>query len=88
MCIIITVLCRKSHRRSVDKVERVICRNVEQGITGLLITDDTFARKMLKMDNRILKLAKIHLREERSDRPHATWCPTAIRAMFRRELYR
>jgi DNA invertase Pin-like site-specific DNA recombinase len=25
--------------------------------------------------------------QKRSDRPHATWCPTAIRAMLRRELY-
>lgn len=25
--------------------------------------------------------------QKRSDRPHATWCPSAIRAMLRRELY-
>lgn len=25
--------------------------------------------------------------QKRKDRPHATWCPTAIREMLRRELY-
>ena len=35
----------------------------------------------------LLNDAKVPPPQKRSDRSHATWCPTAIRAMLRRELY-
>jgi radical SAM superfamily enzyme YgiQ (UPF0313 family) len=43
-CTIINVQGRKSRRRSVDEVEHVIRRNIEQGVTRFFITDDNFSR--------------------------------------------
>ena len=43
-CTIINVQGRKSRRRSVDDIEHIIRRNLEQGINRFFITDDNFAR--------------------------------------------
>jgi radical SAM superfamily enzyme YgiQ (UPF0313 family) len=43
-CTIINVQGRKSRRRSVDDIERIIRRNLAQGINRFFITDDNFAR--------------------------------------------
>ncbi|MTI16119.1 radical SAM protein [Rhodobacteraceae bacterium RKSG542] len=43
-CTIINVQGRKSRSRSADDVERIIRRNLEQGINRFFITDDNFAR--------------------------------------------
>src|SRR5262249_7568178 len=43
-CTIINVQGRKSRRRSADDVERIIRRNLSQGINRFFITDDNFSR--------------------------------------------
>jgi hypothetical protein len=43
-CTIINVQGRKSRRRSPDDVERIVRRNLAQGINRFFITDDNFAR--------------------------------------------
>ncbi|HYM76151.1 MAG TPA: radical SAM protein [Candidatus Dormibacteraeota bacterium] len=43
-CTIINVQGRKSRRRSVDDIEQIVRRNLEQGINRFFITDDNFAR--------------------------------------------
>lgn len=43
-CTIINVQGRKSRRRSVDDIERIVRANFAQGITQYFITDDNFAR--------------------------------------------
>ena len=43
-CTIINVQGRKSRRRSPDDIERIIRKNVEQGLHSFFITDDNFAR--------------------------------------------
>jgi site-specific DNA recombinase len=41
----------------------------------------------LKAITAFLNARKVPPPQKRADRPHPTWCPTAIRAMLRRELY-
>src|SRR6266849_3208751 len=43
-CTIINVQGRKSRRRSVDEIEQIIRRNLQQGVGRFFITDDNFAR--------------------------------------------
>jgi hypothetical protein len=43
-CTIINVQGRKSRRRSVDEIEQIVRRNLEQGVGRFFITDDNFAR--------------------------------------------
>ena len=43
-CTIINVQGRKSRRRSADDVERIVRRNVAQGIYRFFVTDDNFSR--------------------------------------------
>jgi hypothetical protein len=43
-CTIINVQGRKSRRRTVDEIERIIRRNLAQGVGRFFITDDNFAR--------------------------------------------
>jgi radical SAM superfamily enzyme YgiQ (UPF0313 family) len=43
-CTIINVQGRKSRRRTVDDIEAIIRRNLEQGINRFFITDDNFSR--------------------------------------------
>ncbi len=43
-CTIVNVQGRKSRRRSVDDIERIIRGNAENGITSFFITDDNLAR--------------------------------------------
>ena len=43
-CTIINVQGRKSRRRTVDDIERIVRRNLAQGINRFFITDDNFAR--------------------------------------------
>jgi radical SAM superfamily enzyme YgiQ (UPF0313 family) len=43
-CTIINVHGRKSRLRTADEVERIVRRNLEQGINRFFITDDNFAR--------------------------------------------
>ena len=43
-CTIINVQGRQSRRRSADDVERIVRRNLAQGINRFFITDDNFAR--------------------------------------------
>jgi Radical SAM superfamily len=43
-CTIINVQGRKSRRRTVDEVEQIIRRNLQQGVARFFITDDNFSR--------------------------------------------
>jgi hypothetical protein len=43
-CTIINVQGRKSRRRSVDDIERIVRANLAQGVTSYFFTDDNFAR--------------------------------------------
>jgi hypothetical protein len=43
-CTIINVQGRKSRRRTVDEIEQIVRRNLEQGVGRFFITDDNFAR--------------------------------------------
>src|SRR6185312_4509557 len=43
-CTIINVQGRKSRRRTVDEVEQIIRRNLEQGVARFFMTDDNFSR--------------------------------------------
>jgi radical SAM superfamily enzyme YgiQ (UPF0313 family) len=45
-CTIINVQGRKSRSRSADDIERIVRRNLEQGINRFFITDDNFARNV------------------------------------------
>lgn len=59
-CTIINVQGRKSRRRSPDDIERIVRKNVAQGLHSFFITDDNFARNK----NWELILDRlIHLRE-------------------------
>ena len=60
-CTIINVQGRKSRRRTVDDVERILRENAAQGITRFVITDDNFARNR---DWEIIFDRVIKLREE------------------------
>jgi len=43
-CTIINVQGRKSRRRTVDEVEQIIRRNLDQGVARFFMTDDNFSR--------------------------------------------
>jgi radical SAM superfamily enzyme YgiQ (UPF0313 family) len=43
-CTIINVQGRKSRRRTVDEVEQIVRRNLNQGVARFFITDDNFSR--------------------------------------------
>ena len=43
-CTIINVQGRKSRRRTVEEVESIVRRNLDQGVTRFFITDDNFSR--------------------------------------------
>lgn len=43
-CTIINVQGRKSRRRTVDEIEQIVRRNLQQGVGRFFITDDNFAR--------------------------------------------
>jgi len=43
-CTIINVQGRKSRRRTVDEVEQIVRRNLDQGVARFFITDDNFSR--------------------------------------------
>ncbi len=60
-CTIINVQGRKSRRRSVDEVERIVRDNLKQGVGRFFITDDNFSRNpdWEKILDRL-----IHMREQ------------------------
>jgi len=66
-CTIINVQGRKSRRRTVDEIEQIVRRNLDQGVGNFFITDDNFARNTdwEKVFDRLIQMReqeKLHIK--------------------------